>query len=134
MGAGGIPIHIEKAFRQRAKSRHKLQVYTADAGYEGDDCIDVSFHGGHFSLTPPKHLLLDYKFGRKNDDQFREAYFEFLENSFIQYQHTWDNIILNMKRIVLVCSCNSDDKTCHRYFVIKFLEKFGAVNKGKLKS
>jgi hypothetical protein len=47
VGAGAIPINIEKAFRARAKSKHKLHVFTADAGYAGDDCIDVSLQGGH---------------------------------------------------------------------------------------
>lgn len=131
MGAGAIPLQIEKAFRERAKSKHKLNVFIADSGYEGDDRIDVSFHGGHFILTPPKHLLLDYKLGRMSESQFQEAFFKFLEDSFIHYQHTWDKM-LDSNRIVLVCTCNLEDKTCHRHFIMKFLKNFGAVYKGKL--
>jgi len=131
MGAGAIPIQIEKAFKERSKSKHKLRIYTADACYEGDDRIDVSFHGGHFIMAPPKHLLMDYKLGNIRESQFKKEYFEFLENSFIQYQHTWDSI-LNGDKIVLVCTCNADDNTCQRYFIIQFLKKFGASYKGKL--
>ncbi len=132
MGAGAIPINIEEAFKKRAKSKHKLRVYTADIGYEGHDRIDVSFHGGQAALTPPKHLQLDYKLGRKNEKEFQEAFFAFLEDSFIHYQHTWDNILAS-DRIVLVCSCNADGKSCHRHFIIKFLKKFGVVDRGNLK-
>ena len=131
MGAGAIPIHIEKVFRERAKSKHKLYVYTAYSSYEGDDRIDVSFHGGHFMMAPPKHLLVEYKLGKIREDNFRKQYFEFLENSFVQYQHTWDTV-LDKEKIVLVCTCNADDKTCQRYFIIQFLKKFGAVYKGKV--
>lgn len=136
MGAGAIPVNIGEVFREQAKkrstSKQKLRVFTADAGYEGDDGIDVSFHGGHFILTPPKPLLIDYKLGRRSREQFQEEYFAFLENSFVQYQHTWDNIVLDKDRIVLVCACNTFDKTCQRFFIIKFLKKFGAVYKGTL--
>ena len=133
MGAGGIPIHIGEVFRERAKSKHKLNVYTADSSYEGDDRIDVSFHGGHFMLAPPKHLLVDYKLGKIREDNFRKQYFDVLENSFVQYQHTWD-AVLDKEKIVLVCTCNADDKTCQRYFIIQFLKKFGAAYKGKVKN
>ena len=132
MGAGAIPIQIDKAFRDRVKGRHKLDVFIADAGYEGDDCVDVSIQGGHFIMTPPKHLLIEYKLGKIDEARFQEAFFDYLEKSFVQHQHTWDNI-LDKNKIVLICSCNSDDKSCHRYFIIKFLKMFGAVYKGKLK-
>ncbi|MCX5895390.1 MAG: hypothetical protein NTZ51_06135 [Proteobacteria bacterium] len=132
MGAGAIPIHIEKAMKERPNRKYKLQIYIADTGYAGEDNIDVSFHGGNSVLAPPKNQLFEYKLGRLSENQFRDEYFKFLEYSFIQYQYTWDKI-LERKRIVLVCSCNADDKTCHRYFLIKFLKKFGAVFKGKLK-
>lgn len=39
MGAGAIPVHIDKLFRERASGKHKLQVYTSDFGYEGDDVM-----------------------------------------------------------------------------------------------
>ncbi len=133
MGAGAILIEIEKVFKNRTKSKHNLKVYTADSSYDGDDCFDVSMQGGHYVLTPPKHLLMDYKFGKISQDDFQKEYFSFLENSYVQNQHTWDNF-LDKKKIILVCSCNADDKTCHRHFLIKFLKKFGVVYKGKLKT
>ena len=133
MGAGAIPVHIDKIFRDRKAGKHKLKVYTADFGYEGDDAINVSFHNGHYSLTPPKALILDYRLGRKKEKEFEKEYLEFLKESFIQYQFVWDNM-LDSDKIVLVCKCNMDDKTCHRHFLIKFLKKFGATNKGKLKN
>ena len=43
MGAGAIPIDIEKAFKERAKNKHKLTVYMADEGYDGEGKIDLSF-------------------------------------------------------------------------------------------
>ncbi|MCP4715918.1 MAG: hypothetical protein GY868_12440, partial [Deltaproteobacteria bacterium] len=122
MGAGAIPLNIEKLFRDRKKSKHSLQVYTADAGYNEDNRVDVSFHGGQFFLMPPKEMLLDYKFGRIDAAHFQKEYFKILEDSFIQYQHNWNNL-LDETRIVLVCSCNADDATCQRHFLIKFLEQ-----------
>ncbi len=44
MGAGAIPIDIPKAFKERAKNKHKLTVYMADCeGYDGEGKIDGSF-------------------------------------------------------------------------------------------
>ncbi len=133
MGAGAIPIDIDKAFRDRVKNKHKLHVFIADSSYTDDDCIDVSFHGGHYAFTPPKHLLFDYRLGRINAQQLEDACFEFLEGSFVQYQYIWDEI-LDRDRLVLTCSCNADDDSCHRHVIIRFLKKFGVVYKGKLKS
>ena len=133
MGAGAIPLDIEKAFRDRQKSTHTLLVYTADEGYRGIDVIDVSFNGGNAAFTPPRHLLFDYKMGRLTAEQFQQEYFKFLETSFVEFKYNWDNM-LDSEKIVLICSCNADDASCHRQVIIKFLEKFGAEFKGKLKS
>jgi hypothetical protein len=48
MGAGGIPLQVEKEFFEREKGKYKLQVYTADVTYEGDDRVDVSVNNGKF--------------------------------------------------------------------------------------
>jgi hypothetical protein len=132
MGAGAVPLTIEKAFRDRAQKKNKVQVFCADAGYRGDDVVDVSFQGGSFVLTPPRHLLLDRRLGRLSPAQFEQEYFKFLEQSFLQNRYNWDTI-LDGRRLVLVCSCGADDATCHRRVLIKFLKKFGAVYKGKLR-
>lgn len=132
MGAGAIPVDIHKAFRERTKKKHALAIYTADYGYAGADCFDVSFQGGHFMLTPSKKMLLDFRLGRINALEFNEQYFNQLEASFIQHQYTWDEM-LNRERIVLVCSCNADDGSCHRHALIEFLKQFGVKYAGKLK-
>ena len=129
MGAGAIPLEVGKKFYGREKGRYKVHVYTADVTYEGDDRMDVSAQGGYFIFVPPKHLLFDYRFGNITEEQFQKAYFEFLENSYIYQRNAWDNV-LNKRKIVLVCTCNSEGKACHRYFIIKFLRKLGAVYKG----
>ena len=133
MGAGAIPIDIEKAFKERAKNKYKLAIYMADEGYGGEDKIDVSFYGGDPVFTPSKQQLLDYKMGKLSREKLQQQYFKFLENSFIQYQYTWDKI-LDSGKVVLVCSCNAAGKNCHRYILVDFLKKFGAVFKGKHKS
>jgi hypothetical protein len=132
MGAGAIPVDIHKAFRERTKKKHALAIYTADYGYAGEDCFDVSFQGGHFMLTPSKKLLLDFRLSRINAKDFKEQYFDQLEDSFVQHQYTWDEM-LELERIVLVCSCNAAGKACHRYVLIEFLKQFGANYAGKLK-
>ena len=133
MGAGAIPIDIEKAFKERERSDRKPDIYTAPFDYEGDDRVDVSFSGGNFVLTPPRHMLFDYRMGRLSQQQFRADYFKFLEGSFVQHTYNWDNV-LDGRRIVLVCSCNADDATCHRHFLIEFLARFGAVYNGAIAS
>ena len=132
MGAGAIPLRVEKKFFERVKGKYKFCVYTADEAYEGDDRIDVSIQSGNFIFVPPTHLLFDYRFRNITEDQFQEAYFEFLKESYTYHQDNWD-MLLRKKRIVLVCTCNSQGKDCHRYFIIKFLRKMGAVYKGELK-
>ena len=106
MGAGAIPLDIEKAFRQRQQSGCRLEIYTAAFGYEGDDKIDVSFNSGNFALTPPRHLIFEYRLGRLSQDEFRASYCRILEESFLQNMYNWNNI-LDSPRIVLVCSCNA---------------------------
>jgi hypothetical protein len=130
MGAGAIPIDIEKAFKERAKNKHKLAVYMADEGYEGEGKIDVSFYGGDPVFTLPKQQQLDYKTGKLSKEKLQQQYFKFLESSFIQYQYTWDKL-LDSGKVVLVCSCNAKGRNCHRYILVDFLKKFGAVFKGR---
>ena len=132
MGAGAIPLEVEKKFYEREKGKYKVHVYTADVTYEGDDRIDVSVQGGYFIFVPPKKLLFDYRLGNITENQFQKAYIEFLENSYIYQRYTWDTI-LSEKRIVLVCTCNLDGKACHRYVIVNFLKSLGAVYKGNLK-
>jgi hypothetical protein len=133
MGAGAIPLHVEKEFFEKAKGKYKINVYLADVTYDGDDRIDVSAQGGYFVFAPPRHLLFDYRFGNITKSQFKEAYFKLLWESYINHRDTWDGI-LTRKRVVLVCTCNSKGKDCHRYFVVDFLKELGGVYKGKLKS
>ena len=64
MGAGAIPLQVEKEFFEKAKGSYKLDVYTARASYKGDDRVDVSANGGFFIFVPPKQLLFDYRFGK----------------------------------------------------------------------
>lgn len=132
MGAGGIPLHVGKEFFEREKGTYKIQVYTANVTYEGDDRIDVSVNNGQFIFAPPKHLMFDYRFGKITDDQFQKAYLACLEKSYMNQRHTWDTL-LKGDRIVLVCNCNSKGKACHRYVIIQFLKKLGVVYKGELK-
>jgi uncharacterized protein YeaO (DUF488 family) len=132
MGAGAIPVDIHKAFRERIKQKSALKVYTADSTYEGDDRFDVSFQGGHFMFTPAKTLLLDFRLGRIDAAEFKRCYFDQLEASFIQHQYTWDEMLAR-ERIVLVCSCNIDDASCHRHALIEFLKNFGVKYAGTIK-
>ena len=133
MGAGAIPVDIHKAFRERVKKKSALTVYTADIAYAGEDRFDVSFQGGHFMFSPAKRLLLDFRLGRIDAAGFKRQYFDQLEASFIQHQYTWDEM-LSRDRIVLVCSCNSDDDSCHRYALIDFLKQFGVHYAGTLQA
>jgi hypothetical protein len=133
MGAGAIPLQVEKEFFDQAQGTYKLHVFTADVSYQGDDRVDVSTNGGYFIFVPPKQVFFDYRFGKTTASQFEKTYFAFLRNSYCHYRHAWDNT-LSRSRIVLVCSCNAGDKSCHRYVIVNFLKKLGAVYKGKLKT
>jgi hypothetical protein len=131
MGAGAVPVDVEKAFRLRQQTSSRLEIYTAPYGYAGDDRVDVSFNGGTFVFTPPRPLLFEYRLGRVSSEKFQEEYWKFLERSFIQNRYNWD-MLLESGRIVLVCSCNSGPDACHCFMLIDFLKKFGAVYCGDL--
>jgi len=133
MGAGAIPLKVQKDFLEKARGRYKLKVYIADFSYSGDDRFDVSANGGHFIFVPPKQLFFDYRLGKKNEREFNTGYAAFLRESYCINQHAWDSA-LSGGRMVLVCSCNAEDKSCHRYTIIDFLKKLGGVYKGKLKN
>ncbi len=132
MGAGAIPLDIEKRLKDRLKKKFALNVYLADTSYDGEGRIDVSLHGGNPVFSPPKQLFLHYKLGKLSRAQFQTEYFKFLENSFLQHQYTWDHMLAS-GTIVLVCSCNGADKYCHRQAFMKFLKLFGAVFKGTMR-
>jgi hypothetical protein len=132
MGAGAVPVDVEKAFKLRQQTTSRLEIYTAPYdGYAGDGRVDVSFNGGNFVFTPPRPLLFEYRLGRLSPEKFQAEYWRFLEDSFIQHMHNWD-ILLTTGRIVLVCSCNGGPDACHRFMLIEFLKKFGAVYYGDL--
>ena len=65
MGAGAIPLHVEKEFFEKAKGKYKINVYLADVTYDGDDrkgpnngiiedhCLRLRICGFHGELPPP---------------------------------------------------------------------------------
>jgi len=131
MGAGAIPVDVEAAFRQRQLKSTGLTIHTAPFDYAGDDRLDVSFGSGSFVFAPPRPLLFDYRMGRLNREQFQEEYEAFLRGSFAQHMYSWD-CLLESAAIVLVCSCNGGEDTCHRFVLIDFLKQFGAVYRGDI--
>jgi len=131
MGAGAVPVNVEKAFKQRQKTSSRLEIYTAPYDYAGDDRVDVSFNGSDFVFAPPRSLLFEYRLGRLTPEKFQAEYNAFLEGSFIQHMYNWDRL-LESGRIVLVCSCNGGDTNCHRQVFIDFLKRFGAVYCGSV--
>ena len=133
MGAGAVPVDVEKAFRLRQQSSTRLEIYTAPYGYAGDDRVDVSFNGGNFVFTPPRPLLFEYRLGRLSPEKFQKEYREFLEGSFIEHMYNWD-MLLESGKIVLVCSCNAGDASCHRHVLIDFLKRLGAVYCGAVEA
>ena len=126
MGAGAIPLAVEKKRGQRTQGSSGLAMYTAPYDYTGDDKVDVSFNGGNFVFAPPRILLLEYRLGRLSLEKFQGEYVTFLEGSFVQHAYSWDRL-LESDKIVLVCSCNAGDAACHRSVLIDFLKRFGAI-------
>ena len=43
MGAGAIPLSIEKVLKDRLKKKSDIKVYLADISYDGEGKIDVEF-------------------------------------------------------------------------------------------
>jgi hypothetical protein len=133
MGAGAIPLSVEKARGQFKKSGCTTALYTAPYDYTGDDRVDVSFNGGNTVFTPPRTLLLEYRLGRVSPEQFRTGYCTFLEQSLVQHVFNW-NKLFESGSIVLVCACNGGADACHRFVLIDFLQKLGAVYGGDISS
>jgi len=131
MGAGAIPVDVEAAFRQRQLKSTGLVIHTASFDYAGDDRLDVSFGSGNFVFAPPRPLLFDFRLGRLGCEQFQKQYAAFLRGSFAQHMYSWD-CLLESSAIVLVCSCNGGEDTCHRFTLIEFLKQFGAVYCGDI--
>lgn len=129
MGAGAIPVDVEAAFRQRQLKSTRLEIYTAPVTYAGDDRLDLSFGSGNFVFAPPRVLLFDLRLGRMSREQFQHGYDAFLRGSFAQHMYTWDQLLESVA-VVLVCSCNGGEDTCHRFVMIGFLKQFGAVYRG----
>lgn len=131
MGAGAVPADVERAFRQRQQSSTGLEIYTGPYDYAGDDRVDVSFGSGNFVLAPPRPLLFDLRMGRLSRDRFQEEYAAFLKASFARHMSSWDRLLAS-GRIVLVCSRNGGADSCHRFVLIDFLKRFGAVYRGDM--
>jgi len=133
MGAGAIPLSVQKARAQFKKSGNRTALYTAPYDYTGDDTVDVSFNGGNAVFTPPRTLLLEYRLGRLSPEQFQAGYRAFLEESLVQHLFNW-NKLFESGRIVLVCSCNGGADVCHRFVLVDFLKNLGAVYCGDVSS
>jgi len=129
MGAGAIPVTVKKKEAKHPQRKHKLAVFLAGKDYRGDVAVDVSFTNGVHFLTPPRELMLDYRLGRCSRAEFEQGYLRFLEQSLAENSHNWETI-LDSRELVLLCSCPVEDQTCHRYILIKFLKRLGAVFKG----
>ena len=133
MGAGAIPLSAEKARAQFKKRSRRTALYTAPYDYTGDDKVDVSFNRGNAVFAPPRALLLEYRLGRLSPEQFQAEYCTFLEESLVQHLFNW-NKLFESGSIVLVCSCNGGADVCHRFVLIDFLKKLGAVYCGDVSS
>lgn len=129
MGAGAIPASVKKGHQKHRWRKHNLSIFFAGLDYKGDAAVDVSFINGVHFLTPPRELLLNYRLGRCSLAEFEQKYIGFLEKSMAENSHNWETT-LDSRELVLLCSCAAEDMTCHRYILIKFLKRFGAVFKG----
>jgi len=105
------------------------KVYTSQYQYEGKDRCDITVKSGFLFLAPTWNMVLDYKNGKINEEEYTKLYYDKMRQSYKSHRAGWD-WLLNKDIVTLVCFCKPGD-FCHRLLLAEMLIKLGATYLGE---
>lgn len=108
-----------------------LKVYTSQYRYSGKNRLDVTVKSGDKCFAPTWNLLMNYKKGNVDEEQYTDIYLNLMRKSYKKNRNRW-NEILNQDEVVFVCFCPKDT-FCHRYILADIFVKLGAKYMGEIK-
>lgn len=110
-----------------------MDLYTSTYNYNGDDRFDITIKSnnpiGHF-FAPTPSMLLGYKSGNCNVDEYTRLYENLMNESIKKNPSIW-NYVLDQEKIVLVCFCKKTE-FCHRFLLAEKLKNMGAIYYGEI--
>ena len=109
-------------------------IYTAQYRYSGPGRLDITVKGqdprGKL-LAPTWDMVMGYKNGTLNEEQYTQMYFELMQIRFSQNPQLWMEIADSTEDIVLVCFCPAG-VFCHRHLAAQILHSLGAQLGGEI--
>ncbi len=107
-----------------------MDIYTSRVGVDDKDALDITVKSGDKVFAPTWDMVMGYKNGKIDEDEYRESYVSMMRDSYIENTYRWLEL-LDRNRVVLQCYC-SIGSFCHRYILAELLEECGGNYIGKL--
>lgn len=94
--------------------------------------INTTIKSGEWRLAPTWNLLMAYRNGLIDDEQYTVAYNALLEERYNK-EPEYFNALSNKDAVAFGCYCKPG-KFCHRHILVKFFEKIAeVVHRGEIK-
>lgn len=84
--------------------------------------MDTTIKSGYSLFAPTWDMVLGHKQGSLSDAEYSKLYRDLLTNSWLKRREEWMNFLKDDDIYALACYCKPG-QFCHRYLLIKFLEK-----------
>lgn len=102
-----------------------LQVYTSRLWTKSPYKLDITIKSGDKAFAPSWKMVMDYKNGVINEEEYTKQYYELMRKSYQSNRERW-NELLSQDKVVLCCYCVVGT-FCHRYILAEILTKLGAT-------
>lgn len=90
---------------------------------KGIELVDITAKSGIQCFAPDYTLVMDYKEGRIEEEEYTRLYIEKMRKCFVENRQAWDNLKTKQK-VAYACYCRSG-AYCHRHiFTHDLLSKF----------
>lgn len=110
----------------------KLQVWTAQYRYQGDDRIDITTKSARYPwsvFAPTWDMVMEYK-RTLDEGVYIDAYKDIIDKAFKMHTKALTDLLRSDRTITLVCFCPADT-FCHRVLLARYFALFGAVYHGE---
>lgn len=109
-----------------------MDLYTAQYRYSGYDRLDITVKGKDpigKVFAPTWKMVMGVKEDKISWDKYCLMYHDLMRKSYQNNREIW-NKVLAKKDVTIVCFCPKDS-LCHRYLLVEYFEKLGAIYLGE---
>ena len=83
--------------------------------------IDTTVKSGHHAFAPTWPMVIGYKNGLIDEEEYEQRYVRILEDSLRQNPEAWE-YLLSFDAIAVACYCNPS-VFCHRHVLVSFIDQ-----------